>query len=154
MVRAKADQMWERVAASYTLGGMRRLLALLAILLGTTALLAGCSSSDSSVENVSADAFLTAAAEPGTVVVDVRTPGEYAAGHVDGAVNIDVESPDFATQIAALPKETQYAVYCRSGRRSALATDQMAAAGFTSLVNLEGGGIADLQAAGAPIVTG
>ncbi|MCU0263799.1 MAG: rhodanese-like domain-containing protein [Candidatus Nanopelagicales bacterium] len=138
---------------------MRRLLALLAILLGTTALLAGCASSDaattsSSVENVSTEAFLTTAAEPGTVIVDVRTPGEYAAGHMAGAVNIDVESPDFGAQIAGLPKDTQYAVYCRSGRRSALATDQMAAAGFTALVNLEGGGVADLQAAGAPIVTG
>jgi rhodanese-related sulfurtransferase len=132
---------------------MRRLLALLAILLGTTALLAGCSSSGGPVQNVSADEFLTTAAEAGTVVVDVRTPGEYAAGHVDGAINVDVESADFATQIETLPKDTQYAVYCRSGRRSALATDQMAGAGFTSLVNLEGG-IADLQAAGAPIVTG
>jgi phage shock protein E len=132
---------------------MRRLLALIAILLGTTALLAGCSSSGGSVENVSADQFLTAAAEPGTVVVDVRTPGEYAEGHVDGAVNIDVESADFGTQIAALPRDTTYAVYCRSGRRSALATDQMAEAGFTSLVNLQGG-VADLQSAGAPIVAG
>ena len=122
-------------------------------MLGSTALLAGCSSSGGSVENVSADQFLTASAEPGTVVVDVRTPGEYVAGHVDGAINVDVESPDFGTQIAALPKDTQYAVYCRSGRRSTVATDQMAEAGFTSLVNLEGG-VADLQAAGAPIVTG
>lgn len=132
---------------------MRRLLALIAILLGTTALLAGCSSDSASVENVSADQFLTASAEPGTVVVDVRTPAEFAAGHVDGAVNIDVESGNFASEIAALPKDTTYAVYCRSGRRSTLATDQMAEAGFTSLVNLEGG-VADLQAAGAPIVTG
>ena len=132
---------------------MRRLLALIAILLGTTALLAGCSSDSASVENVSADQFLTASAEPGTVVVDVRTPAEFAAGHVDGAVNIDVESGNFASEIAALPKDTKYAVYCRSGRRSTLATDQMAEAGFTSLVNLEGG-VADLQAAGAPIVTG
>jgi rhodanese-related sulfurtransferase len=132
---------------------MRRLLALIAILLGTTALLAGCSSSGGSVENVSAEKFLTASAEAGTVVVDVRTPAEYAAGHVDGAVNIDVESGSFATEISALPKDTTYAVYCRSGRRSTLATDQMAEAGFTSLVNLEGG-VADLQAAGAPIVTG
>jgi rhodanese-related sulfurtransferase len=132
---------------------MRRLLALLAILLGTTALLVGCSSAGGSVQNVSADEFLTTAAEAGTVVVDVRTPGEYAQGHVDGAINVDVESADFATQIESLPKDTQYAVYCRSGRRSALATDQMSGAGFTSLVNLEGG-IADLQAAGAPIVAG
>lgn len=133
---------------------MRRLLALIAILLGTTTLLVGCSSSSASVENVSADQFITQAAEAGTVVVDVRTPGEYAAGHMDGAVNIDVESADFATQISTLPKDTTYAVYCRSGRRSTLATDQMADAGFTSLVNLQSGGIGDLQAAGAPIVTG
>jgi rhodanese-related sulfurtransferase len=132
---------------------MRRLIILLGLLLGTTALVAGCSSSSSSVQNVSAQEFMTAAAEPGTVVVDVRTPGEYAAGHVDGAVNIDVESADFGAQIAALPTDTTYAVYCRSGRRSAVATDQMAEAGFTSLVNLQGG-VADLQGAGAPIVAG
>ncbi len=133
---------------------MRRLIILLGLLLGTTALVAGCSSSSSSsVQNVSAPEFLTAAAVPGTVVVDVRTPGEYAAGHVEGAVNIDVESADFGAQIAALPTDTTYAVYCRSGRRSAAATDQMAEAGFTSLVNLQGG-VADLQGAGAPIVAG
>ena len=74
---------------------------------------------------------MTTSAEAGTVVVDVRTPDEYAAGHVDGAINVDVESADFGAQIAALPKDTQYAVYCRSGRRSTLATDQMSEAGFT-----------------------
>jgi rhodanese-related sulfurtransferase len=134
---------------------MRRLLVLLAALLGATALLAGCSSStdSSAVSTVPPSEFVTAMAEPGTVIVDVRTPGEFAAGHVDGAVNIDVESADFGTQIAALPKETTYAVYCRSGRRSAIAADQMADAGFTSVVNLDGG-VADLQTAGASIVAG
>jgi rhodanese-related sulfurtransferase len=134
---------------------MRRLLVLLAALLGATALLAGCSSSteSSAVSTVPPSEFVTAMSQPGTVIVDVRTPGEFAAGHVDGAVNIDVDSADFGTQIAALPKETTYAVYCRSGRRSAIASDQMADAGFTSVVNLDGG-VADLQAAGAPIVAG
>jgi rhodanese-related sulfurtransferase len=134
---------------------MRRLLVLIAALLGATALLAGCSSSTatSAVSTVPPAEFVTAMGQPGTVIVDVRTPGEFAAGHVDGAVNIDVESGDFATQIAALPKDSTYAVYCRSGRRSAIAADQMADAGFTSVVNLDGG-VADLQAAGAPIVAG
>lgn len=146
---------WIGDVKSYTLWGMRRLLALIVVLLGTTALVAGCSSSaNGAVENVSADEFVTAAAEPGTVVVDVRTAAEYAAGHVDGALNADVEAGDFGAQIADLPKDTTYAVYCRSGRRSAVAADQMAEAGFTSVVNLEGGGVADLQAAGAPIVAG
>lgn len=132
---------------------MRRLLALTAALIGAAALLTGCSSSSSSsaVTTEPPAEFASAVAQPGTVVVDVRTPGEYAAGHVDGAVNIDVESADFDTQIAALPKDSTYAVYCHSGRRSALASDQMAAAGFTSVVNLQGG-MADLQAAGVPIV--
>jgi rhodanese-related sulfurtransferase len=82
------------------------------------------------------------------VVIDVRTPAEYAAGHVAGAQNIDVESGDFATKISTLDKEASYLLYCRSGRRSAIAADEMAKAGFTDVV--DGGGMADLVAAGAP----
>ena len=134
---------------------MRRPLLLIAALLGLAALLAGCSSSSASdaVRTVPPTEFVSAMAEPGTVIVDVRTPGEYTAGHVDGAVNIDVESGSFDSQIASLPKDTTYAVYCRSGRRSAVAADAMSSAGFTSIVNLDGG-VADLQVAGAPIVVG
>lgn len=127
-------------------------LAVLAVLALVGALvLSGCSSS--SVQTASPQDFLAKAAQPGVVVVDVRTAGEYAAGHVDGAINIDVEAPTFDSEIAKLDKATTYAVYCHSGRRSGLATDAMAKAGFTDVVNLEGG-IADLQTAGAPIVAG
>jgi rhodanese-related sulfurtransferase len=133
---------------------MLRILFRLTALLGISALLVACSAtSDSAVTDVGAQEFVTSSSEPGTVVVDVRTPAEYAAGHVEGAVNIDVESSTFGSEIAALPTDTTYAVYCRSGRRSALASDQMADAGFTSVINLEGG-VADLQAAGASIVSG
>jgi len=82
------------------------------------------------------------------VVVDVRTPAEYAAGHIAGARNIDVEAADFPARIATLDKAAAYLVYCHSGRRSAMAADQMAAAGFTDLV--DGGAMSDLVAAGAP----
>jgi len=127
-------------------------LAVLALLTLVGALvLSGCSSS--SVRTAGPQDFLAQAAQPGVVVVDVRTAGEYAAGHVDGAINIDVEAPTFDSEIAKLDKATTYAVYCHSGRRSGLATDAMAKAGFTNVVNLEGG-IADLQAAGAQIVAG
>ncbi len=132
---------------------MRRILLLLAALLGATTLLAGCSSSSDSVTTQPPADFVTSMAQPGTVIVDVRTPAEFSAGHVDGAVNIDVEAPDFGTQIEALPKDSTYAVYCRSGRRSGIATSQMGEAGFTSVINLDGG-LADLQSAGAPIVAG
>ena len=130
---------------------MRRILLLLLALFGSALLLAGCSSDSADVSTVPPDEFVTAMAEPGSVTIDVRTPAEYATGHVDGAINLDVESGDFASGIAALPKETTYNVYCRSGRRSALAAEQLADAGFASVVNLDGG-LADLQAAGVPVV--
>lgn len=82
-------------------------------------------------------------------VIDVRTPEEFAAGHVAGAININVEAADFDEQIAALDAEDAYLVYCRSGRRSALAADQMAEAGFTDII--DAGGLEELAAAGAPI---
>ena len=83
------------------------------------------------------------------VVIDVRTPAEFADGHVAGARNIDVEAGDFAARISSLDKSASYLVYCRTGRRSAIAADEMAGAGFADIV--DGGGIADLVAAGAPI---
>lgn len=95
--------------------------------------------------------FLASAAEPGVVVVDVRTPGEYAPAHLSGAVNVDVEGASFDAQIAALDKGATYAIYCRSGRRAAVAADAMRAAGFTSLIVFDGS-FTDLQAAGASVV--
>jgi rhodanese-related sulfurtransferase len=86
------------------------------------------------------------------VVVDVRTAGEYAAGHIENAINIDVESSDFDSKIANLDKTVEYAVYCHSGRRSAIAAEKMAKAGFEKITNLEGGIIA-WQGANYPLVT-
>lgn len=83
------------------------------------------------------------------VVIDVRTPEEYAAGHIAGAENISVEAADFASRISSLDQSAAYLVYCQSGRRSAIAADQMAAAGFSDIV--DAGGMADLVAAGAPV---
>ena len=80
-------------------------------------------------------------------VIDVRTPAEYAASHIAGAQNIDVEAADFGTKIAALDKKAPYLVYCRSGNRSGMAATQMAAAGFADIV--DGAAMADLVAAGA-----
>ncbi|MEY2634600.1 MAG: hypothetical protein RIS75_540 [Actinomycetota bacterium] len=73
-----------------------------------------------------------------SVVVDVRTAGEYSQAHVAGAINIDVESVQFDSQIATLDTSKTYLVYCHSGRRSAIAAQKMADAGLTVL---DGGGI-------------
>jgi phage shock protein E len=83
------------------------------------------------------------------VVIDVRTHAEYAAGHIAGAQNISVEAADFASRISSLDQSAAYLVYCHSGRRSAVAADQMVAAGFSDIV--DAGGMADLAAAGAPL---
>ena len=88
-------------------------------------------------------------AEKKVVVLDVRTPKEFAAGHIAGAQNISVEAADFGSRISSLDKTAAYFLYCRSGRRSAIAADQMAAAGFSDVV--DAGAMADLAAAGAPL---
>lgn len=93
--------------------------------------------------------WIQAAQTPGTVIIDVRSPEEFAEGHVQGALNINVESPDFATQVSALDPGTTYAIYCRSGNRSAVAVAEMSGLGFTNLYDLEGGFV-DLEAAGMP----
>jgi rhodanese-related sulfurtransferase len=109
--------------------------------------LAGCGGGTSAVRTVEADKAVGML--DSRVVIDVRTPAEYAAGHIAGASNIDVEAPDFGSRIASLDPEAAYLVYCRSGRRSAIAADQMEAAGFTDIV--DAGGLEPLVAAGAPV---
>lgn len=133
---------------------MRKLLALFAIV--GVLFVSGCSSSGSASKAVSADEFMTAMSQPGVTVIDVRHPDEFAAGHIDGAVNIDVEGGDgvFEEGIAQLDKNGDYLIYCHSGRRAQIAADAMAEAGFTKVTNLSGGGINELAGAGAPIAAG
>ena len=68
-----------------------------------------------------------------SVIIDVRTPAEFAEGHVVDALNLDVESETFDQAIGSLDKGVTYVVYCRSGRRSAIAAQKMSDAGFTVL---------------------
>jgi rhodanese-related sulfurtransferase len=85
-------------------------------------------------------------------VIDVRTADEYASGHLEGAVNYDIEGGQFSALVEPLDRSKPYMVYCHSGRRSAIAADAMVAAGFTQIYDV--GGIADWLAAGLPVVTG
>ena len=79
---------------------------------------------------------------PDAVVLDVRTPAEFAQGNIEGAVNIDVKNPNFSGQIKGLDKDKTYLVYCRSGRRSVTACNVMQNEGFKNLYNLQGGFVA------------
>ncbi len=72
------------------------------------------------------------------VLVDVRTPQEFAQEHLPSALNIDIKNQDFSKQISALDKEDSYLIYCHSGRRSELATQQMIQLGFKQVKNIGG----------------
>jgi len=88
----------------------------------------------------------------GTIIIDVRTPAEFATGYLEGAINIDVQSPDFLAKVSELDPNAEYFIYCRSGNRSQQAMAQMAPLGFSSMKN--GGSVAEATAlSGIPVVT-
>jgi rhodanese-related sulfurtransferase len=84
-------------------------------------------------------------------LIDVRTPAEYAEGHLAGATLLDIQDPSFEERLSELAPDGAYVVYCRSGNRSAAAVEAMRQAGFREVYDL--GGIIDWQAAGLPVVT-
>ncbi len=129
---------------------MKKFIAIV-VVASAVLLLASCSTS-SSATNLDAVAFSQKTAESGVITLDVRTPGEFMVGHIQGAININVESPRFESEIAKLDKSATYAVYCQSGRRSGIAVEAMRNLGFNSLFNLTNG-IADWQANNLPVVT-
>ena len=89
---------------------------------------------------------VAAAIADGAQVVDVRTDGEWAGGHVAGAVHADVMGDDFDRRVAALDRDRPVYVYCASGARSGRAAGKLEAMGFTEVVNA--GGFSALAQAG------
>jgi phage shock protein E len=83
-------------------------------------------------------------------VLDVRTPDEFASGHIAGAINIDFHGTDFEQKIAALDKATPYLVHCHSGRRSQEALPVLQKEGLKYLYHLDGG-IEAWEQAGLPV---
>ncbi|MDJ0336053.1 rhodanese-like domain-containing protein [Salinibacterium sp. G-O1] len=120
---------------------MKRVIARIALAAAVLVGLAGCA--PASIEMT-----------PDTVVVDVRTSDEYSAGHLDGAVNIDVRAADFDTRVSELPQDGRYVVYCASGNRSASAVSRMANLGFTDLVDAGGMSSASSSTGLAVVTTG
>ncbi len=82
-------------------------------------------------------------------LVDVRTPAEFAGGHIEGAVNIPLDS--LAQRLDEIPQDQPVVVYCRSGNRSATAARQLAQAGYTDIYDL--GGIIAWQNQGLALQT-
>lgn len=109
----------------------------IALALLATILLMGCSSKGEFC-SVDAETFARVIAKERIQLVDVRTPEEYAEGHIPRAINIDVNGADFDVQTGQLDKSRPVALYCRSGRRSKIAAERMAKQGF-KVTELDGG---------------
>ncbi len=88
--------------------------------------------------------------EESTYVLDVRSPEEYASGHVPGAVNIPYDQ--VASRIAEVPKDKDVVLYCKSGRRAGIAAEVLASQGYERLQHLEGDIVAWVEK-GRPVET-
>ena len=127
-------------------------------------LFAGCSNAQSSSEPVAQENtqqvinkdvnvadFAALVAKGEGLLLDVRTNQEFAAGHLEGATQIDFYSADFKEKIQQLDPETPVYVYCRSGGRSGQTAKLMKELGFKEVYNLEGG-IGAWQGSGNAVV--
>jgi len=118
-----------------------------AALLGFIPVISSCSSS-SETKDTTPVMSLT----PAPIVIDVRSAAEYAEGHVLGAINLDIENGAFQAELSSLDNSVGYALYCRSGSRSAMAAELMATSGFTEVHDL-GALETAAQSLGLPITT-
>jgi rhodanese-related sulfurtransferase len=89
--------------------------------------------------NLDASTFAQKITEKDVVLLDVRTPDEFIQSHIPDALNIDVQSDYFIADVNALDKSKSYAVYCRSGKRSVLASEVLDQIGVNNVYNLIGG---------------
>lgn len=82
-------------------------------------------------------------------ILDVRSHDEFGAGHLEGAVNLDLLSGELAAGIDRLEKDVPCVIYCRRGIRGRKAMDLLQSAGFSEVYNLSGG-YEQWKAAGLP----
>src|SRR6478736_3438295 len=78
-------------------------------------------------------------ATPNAQILDVRTPEEYATGHIENSDNVNFLSDSFVLRTDKYDKTKPVFVYCKSGGRSAKAADKLSELGFTTIYNLDGG---------------
>ncbi len=91
------------------------------------------------VEVIDAKTFNKKLENPSVQIVDVRTPDEFAAGSIAGAINIDYYASDFSEKISELNKQTETLIYCHSGGRSGKASKILKELGFSEVYDLKGG---------------
>ena len=123
-------------------------------------LIAGSSASNTTATGASepmitsyVETFMTQQEAEGRVLIDIRTPQEFASGHLPLAQNVDFYAPDFQTKIGELDRDASYTLYCRSGNRTSQALRMMQAMGFTDVTEL-GGGVLAWEAEGGSLCRG
>ncbi len=97
------------------------------------------SSDDTTVELITVEEMDSLVQLGEVQLVDVRTPNEYAEGHIESAINIDFRDEDFEKLISQVDKSKPVAVYCGRGGRSGKCSSYMKKAGFTKIYDLDGG---------------
>lgn len=113
---------------------MKKLLSLIALVVAL-----GCSHSQDS-QMLSAREFEAAVSENNVQLVDVRTPGEFQRGHIQGAINIDVKNQrTFRSSFEKLDKSQPVYIYCYRGPRSRHASKLLKGMGFEQVYDLQGG---------------
>ena len=122
------------------------------------AVVASCDSQSTTeipTNNVDVDIARDLVTQDETVIVlDVRTPEEYAMGHIEGALNINIAEVDFPERVSKLDRDKTYIVHCSANvknGRSAKSLEIMSSFGFDKLLNMEGGIVAWEQS-GYPLV--
>jgi thioredoxin len=105
-------------------------------------LISGCTNRSTETSNtvLSPSAFAEKIeAIPSPTIIDVRTPAEFANGHVKNALNYDWNGNEFDAQIVNLDKSKPVFIYCLSGGRSSVAADKMRTVGFKEVYEMQGG---------------
>jgi len=123
---------------------------LLVFLMIVAMLASGCAVSEKPGTNTDAtgvivinaeDAKSRLDSEEGIILVDVRTPEEFRDGHIPGAILLPVDEIATNAETVIPDKEATYFIYCRTGNRSATASDQLVEMGYRNIYDL--GGIND-----------
>lgn len=115
---------------------MKKVLSLLVILLSFSSCI---KKPVEGVRVVDVATYETEMSKPNVQLIDVRTPAEYAEGHIANSKNINITGEDFDAQVALLEKSKPVLLYCKSGMRSAKASLRLKELGFENITDLDGG---------------
>src|SRR5699024_2084468 len=110
----------------------------------------GVQSNAAAIREVSAEQFSKLLLLDEVQLLDVRTPEEYAEGHIKGSTLINIKDTDLAEKIESLDKTRPVLVYCRSGKRIMTAAKILDEAGFSKVISLKSG-IIDWNAEELPV---